>query len=112
MSAAKDAELNKRDQLSVIGYPSLIDHPVFSLHRGSLDAERYYPYLCPWTLEGHLALFSMDDGFITGQFYHGMQGSPVMNAAQEVVGIVLDGTVASPSGARPVPPLTRFRRLA
>ena len=104
---AKDYELHKRDALSVIGYPSVIDHPAFSLHRGSLSAERYVPYLCPWTLDSHLALFSADDGYITGQYYRGMQGAPVLNLHQQVVGIILDGTM-EPS----VPPLTRFRRLA
>lgn len=107
LTAAKESPLHKRDTLSVLGYPSVIDHPSFSLHRGSLSAERYVPYLCPWTIDGHLALFSADDGYLTGQYYKGMQGAPVMNAQQQVVGIVLDGTV-DPT----VPPLIRFRRLA
>ena len=107
LTPAKDYALHKRDQLSVVGYPSVIDHPAFSLHRGSLSAERYVPYLCPWVLSGHLALFSADDGFLTGQYFNGMQGAPVVNAHEQVVGIVLDGT-SDPS----VPPLTRFRRLA
>ena len=36
-------ELHKRDGLWTLGYPSMIDHPVFRLHRGSLDADRYFP---------------------------------------------------------------------
>lgn len=105
--ASDESALQKRDEISVIGYPSVIDHPAFSLHRGSLSAKRYYPYLCPWKLDGHLSLFSADDGFITGKFYYGMQGAPVFNQQRDVVGIVLDG-----SDGKRAPSLTRFRRLA
>ncbi len=107
LNVAKEVELFKRDPISVISYPSVIDHPAFSLHRGSLSADRYYPYLCPWTLDGHLSLFSAEDGYITGKFYYGMQGAPVFNNKREVVGIVLDGVDDGRA-----PPLTRFRRLA
>ena len=49
----RDQTLRKRDRLWALGYPSMIDHPAFRLHRGSLNPERYLPYLCPWTLSGH-----------------------------------------------------------
>ncbi len=98
-------ELHKRDRLQMVGYPSMIDHPAFRLHRGSLNGERYLPYLCPWTIHGHLALFSADDGWLTGRCYEGMGGGPVLDD-EGVVGVLLDG-VPSPEH----PPLARFRRL-
>jgi len=99
-------ELHKRDGLWALGYPSMIDHPAFSLHRGSLNAERYFPYLCPWVIQGHLALFSANDGYLTGRCYGGMQGGPVLDCDGHVVGVLLDGQ-ASPDH----PALTRFHRL-
>ena len=102
----RDQTLRKRDRLWALGYPSMIDHPAFRLHRGSLDPERYLPYLCPWTLSGHLALFSADDGYLTGRCYDGMGGGPVFDDTG-VVGVLLDGIPAPDH-----PPLARFRRLA
>jgi hypothetical protein len=103
----RDAELNKRMRLAALGYPCMIDHPAFRLHRGSLNAERYYPYLCPWTMHGHVGLFSADDGYLTGRIYPGMAGGPVLDDDHRVVGLLLDGGYAPEH-----PPLTRFRRLA
>ena len=103
----RGSDLHKRDQLRALGYPSMIDHPAFRLHRGSLDAARYYPYLCPWLVEGHLALFSAEDGYLTGRCYDGMAGGPVLDADGHVVGVLLDGEVAPNH-----PALSRFRRLA
>jgi len=103
----RGAELTKREPLWALGYPSMIDHPSVRLHRGSLDAERYFPYLCPWTMGGHLALFTAQDGWLTGRFYAGMAGGPVLDAAGQVVGLLLDGGYAQDH-----PALTRFRRLA
>lgn len=98
--------LVKREALRVVAYPSVIDHPAFALATKSLNAERYYPYLCPWQQDGHVALFSAQDAWLTGQFYPGMAGAPVMNNAGGVVGMVLDGSAAAEHL-----PLTRFRRL-
>jgi hypothetical protein len=106
LALAKDAVLHKRDPLSALGFPSVVDHPAFRLHHGSLDAERYLPYVCPWVIAGHLALFSSQDGWIAGQFYPGMAGGPVLDPAGAVVGLLLDG-----AGGGGHPPLTRFRRL-
>ena len=103
----RGAELTKREPLWSLGYPSMIDHPAVRLHRGSLDAERYFPYLCPWTIGGHLALFGINDGWVTGRFYEGMAGGPVLDSDGQVVGILLDGQQAPDH-----PALTRFRRLA
>jgi hypothetical protein len=102
----RGSEIHKRDRLWALGYPSMIDHPAFRLHRGSLDGERYFPYLCPWTINGHLALFSADDGYLTGRCYDGMAGGPVLDDTGHVVGVLLDG-VAAPDH----PALSRFRRL-
>ena len=99
-------ELRKRDRLWALGYPSMIDHPAFRLHRGSLDAERYVPYLCPWTIQGHLALFTAADGYLTGRCYEGMAGGPVLDEEGHVVGVLLDGQAAPDH-----PALTRFYRL-
>jgi hypothetical protein len=99
-------DLRKRDHLWALGYPSMIDHPAFRLHRGSLDAERYFPYLCPWVMQGHLALFSANDGYLTGRCYAGMAGGPVLDSDGHVVGVILDGEVAPDH-----PALTRFHRL-
>jgi hypothetical protein len=102
-----DHPLHKRDEIWALGYPAMIDHPSFRLHRGSLTPERYYPYLCPWVVQGYLALFGADHGFLAGQFFPGMAGGPVVNHANEVVGVILDG-----AGGAEHPPLIRFRRLA
>lgn len=102
----KENDLRKRDTVFALGYPTVIDHPAFSVHRGSLSAERYFPYLCPWTMNGHLALFTADEGYITECFYPGLQGSPVFNSAQEVIGVIIDG-----SGGGAHVPLTRFMRV-
>ena len=99
-------ELHKRDGLWALGYPSMIDHPAFRLHRGSLNAERYFPYLCPWVVQGHLALFSANDGYLTGRCYDGMAGGPVLDSDGHVVGVLLDGQAVPDH-----PPLTRFHRL-
>ncbi|MHC5068498.1 MAG: hypothetical protein ACYTF0_07895 [Planctomycetota bacterium] len=99
--------LHKRDALHGLAYPSVIDHPQFRLHRGSLDGERYHPYLCPWLVSGHLALFTASDGFLAGSCYPGMAGGPVLNDQGHVVGVILGGDDEPGS-----PPLTRFRRLA
>lgn len=104
---ASDGSLSKRQPLVATGYPSVIDHPAFQLARSSLEVERYHPYCCPWQLDGHLALFSADDGYLTGRSYPGLAGAPVCNAAGEVVGLVLESF--SQDGH---PPLTRFARLS
>ncbi|MDA3962782.1 MAG: hypothetical protein PF961_18510 [Planctomycetota bacterium] len=98
-------ELHKRQRLTAVGYPSVIDHPAFALSRSSLDCERYFPYLCPWTIEGHLALFSVDAGYLTGGSYRGMRGGPVFAADGSVVGILASGDAGAP-------PLSRFLRIA
>ena len=106
LTQAPEGGLTKRAPLYAVGYPSVIEHPQFNLHRPSLTTELYLPYLCPWAVDGHCCLFTVDEGFLTGRFYHGMQGGPVLNAAGEVVGMLLGGT--------PDPkelPLTRFLRL-
>jgi hypothetical protein len=102
----RNKELHKRDPLWALGYPSMIDHPAFHLHRGSLDAERYFPYLCPWVIGGHLALFSANDGYLTGRCYNGMAGGPVLDDEGHVVGVLLDGQAAPDH-----PALARFHRL-
>jgi len=107
LPSADGAELHKRTPLRALGFPSVIDHPAFRLHRGSLDAARYAPYLCPWTITGHLALFDSHDGWLTGRCYPGMAGAPVVTGDGRVVG-VLTGGEPSPDH----PPLARFRRLA
>jgi hypothetical protein len=107
LKVRRGADLSKREPLMALGYPRMIDHPAVRLHRGSLDAERYFPYLCPWTIGGHLALFTQDDGFLTGRFYDGMAGGPVFDAEGHAVGVLLDGEAAPDH-----PALTRFHRLA
>jgi hypothetical protein len=106
LAVARGATLHKRDRLRALGFPDLADHPAFRLHHGSLDAERYLPYLCPWTLDGHLVLFSSQDGWLPGRCYRGMAGGPVFNDDGKVVGVLLDG-----AGDGDQPPLARFRRL-
>jgi hypothetical protein len=101
------AQLHKRDRLWSLGYPDMVDHPAVRLARRSLTPERYFPYFCPWTLQGHLSLFTSSDGFLTGRFYAGMAGGPVLGVDGKVVGVLMGGE-ASPDH----PPLTRFRRLA
>lgn len=100
------ATLKKRDRLWALGYPDMIDHPSIRLARRELTPELWFPYFCPWTLQGHLCLFTSSDGFLTGRFYGGMAGGPVLDAGGKVVG-VLQGGDASPEH----PPLCRFRRL-
>lgn len=107
LSVAAEPVLRKRQPMTAVGYPSVIDHPIFQLARASLDAERYLPYLCPWTLVGHLALFSAEEGYLTGRYYSGLRGAPVLAADGSVVGVVEDG-----SDAEGMPPLTRFARLS
>jgi len=103
---ADEGALRKAAPLHAIGYACLIEHPAFRLHRGSLDAERYHPYLCPWCIDGHLALFSKEEGWLRGGYYPGLNGSPVLGEDGRVVGVVLDG-----SGGGEQPLLTRFWRL-
>jgi hypothetical protein len=104
--AVTQQTLAKRMSLCAIGYPCVIDHPAFNLSRGSLDPERYLPYLCPWRVAGHLALFSVEDGWLTGRSFPGMAGAPVFTDTGEVAGVVQD----SPHTTE-LPPLTRFHRL-
>lgn len=106
LAAASDATLRKRDRLRAIGFPSMVDHPAFRLSHHSLDPERYVPYLCPWTVEGPLVLFSSRDGWLPGRMYAGMAGGPVLAADGSVVGILADG-----AGDGDQPPLARFRRI-
>jgi hypothetical protein len=101
------AQLHKRDRLFAFAYPDMIDHPTVRLSRTSLTPQLYFPYFCPWSITGHLSLFTKEDGFLTGRFYAGMAGGPVMDQGGKVVGVLLGGE-ASPDH----PPLTRFRRLA
>jgi hypothetical protein len=101
------AQLHKRDRLFAMAYPDMIDHPTVRLSRTALTPELYFPYFCPWTVQGHLCLFTAREGFLTGRFYAGMAGGPVLGADGTVVGVLLGGD-ASPEH----PPLTRFARLA
>lgn len=101
------AQLHKRDRLFALAYPDTIDHPTVRLSRTALTPELYFPYLCPWNLQGHLCLFTAREGFLTGRFYAGMAGGPVLGVDGKVVGVLLGGD-ASPEH----PPLTRFARLA
>ncbi len=102
-----EGELHKRMELEAVGYPSVIDHPAFRLHRRSLTAERYFPYLCPWRFGGHLALFTRECGHMAGTCYQGMAGGPVFDAQARVVGLLLGGTTA-PEAV----PLATFHRFA
>ena len=106
--ASESVILGKRQALTCVGYPSVIAHPSFAIHRGSLSAERYHPYLCPWQVQGHLALFTQDHGWLAGLTYHGMLGSPVVTAEGLVVGLLSELPDASPS----IPPLSTFRRIS
>ncbi len=101
------AVLHKRDRLFALGYPDMIDHPSIRLARRALTPELYFPYFCPWSLQGHLCLFTSQDGYLTGRCYPGMAGGPVLAEDGKVVGVLLGGD-ASPDH----PPLSRFRRLA
>lgn len=103
----RDAPLTKRDRLHALGFPDIIDHPALALARGSLDVGRYFPYLCPWVIQGHLALFSGQEGWLTGRCYPGMEGGPVIDEHGLVVGVLAHSPV-SPDH----PPLARFHRLA
>lgn len=102
-----DGSLRKRQDLAAPGYPSVIDHPAFQLARRSLTPERYFPYCCPWLMEGRCALFSAEEGYLTGRAYPGMAGAPVLDHEARVVGLVLEGFS---DGIHPA--LTRFARLA
>ena len=106
--AGEGDNLSKRQPLVAIGYPSVINHPAFAIHRGSLNCERYHPYLCPWIIEGHLALFTKDQGWISGTGYHGMEGGPVLNDDGKVVGLL------NHCGGEHVgtPPLSSFKRIS
>ena len=88
LKTASEGQIRKRQQLTAFGYPEVIDHPMISLHRPSLDAERYFPYLCPWLVEGHVSLLSADMCFLAGATFNGMRGGPVVDANGEVVGII------------------------
>lgn len=101
------AQLHKRDRLFALAYPDMIDHPAVRLSRSGLTPELYFPYFSPWTIQGHLCLFTAREGFLTGRCYPGMAGGPVLGADGKVVGVLLGGE-ASPDH----PPLTRFARLA
>lgn len=107
LPVARGAALHKRMPLCAVGWPSIIDHPSFSLHRGSLDAERYLPYLCPWRLDGHLALFTATMGYLAGRAWAGMEGGPVFVPDGDVIG-VLAPSVHHQAGE---PPLAAFLRL-
>jgi len=107
LAARRDGDLAKRDRLWALGFPDVINHPALRLARGSLTPERYFPYACPWTIQGHLALFGAREGWLTGRCYPGMEGGPVLDEAGVVVG-VLAASPASPDH----PPLARFHRLA
>ena len=106
LQVKEDDSLVKRSALHVVAYPTVIEHPAFNLHRGSLDAERYFPYLCPWYSEGHLALFTVDQGYLAGTYYPGMAGGPVFAADGQVVGLITGG-----SGGGDTPPLIHFHRF-
>jgi len=106
-AAAADHPLHKRESLWAVGYPTMIDHPAFRLASGSLTPERYFPYLCPWIIEGFLSLFTEENGYLSGQYFSGMAGGPVLNDNNEVVGLLLGG-----EASREHPPLAKFRRLA
>ena len=100
-------ELGKRAVVSVVAYPEVIDHPLLQLSRRSLTATDYVPFLCPWSTEGHIALFSADDGFVTGSWYAGMNGAPVLDSAGAVLGVAINGSTDANH-----PPLIQFRRLS
>lgn len=106
-TAFAEHPLHKREPLWAVGFPNMIDHPSFRLAHGSLTPDRYFPYLCPWIIEGFLSLFTEYDGFLSGQYFSGMAGGPVLNADNEIVGILLGG-----EPGREHPPLAKFKRLA
>ena len=106
LAIAATDQLHKRDSLWALGFPSLIDHPAFALSHGSLDSQRYTPYLCPWVIEGTLVVFSSQDGWMPGRLHAGMGGGPVLASDGTVVGVLLDG-----AGTAEQVPLSRFRRL-
>ncbi len=107
LTPAEDGDLTKRMSLQGFGYACVIDHPAFTLHHRSLSAELYLPYLCPWSIVGHLVLFTPQEGFLAGAQYPGMAGGPVCDSRTgQVVGVLL------PADSDPgCPPLTRFHRL-
>ena len=61
------------------------------LSRTALTPDLYFPYLCPWTIQGHLSLFTAREGYLTGRCYPGMAGGPVMDGDGKVVGVLLGG---------------------
>ncbi len=105
LPVATEATLHKHDRLVAVGFPSVIDHPAFSLHRGSLDPQRYFPYLCPWRIDAALALFTGGEGYLAAASYHGMAGGPVLDQAGRVVGVLTESLTSA------APPLARFRRF-
>lgn len=107
LRVAEDGSLTKRMPLQAFGYACVIDHPAFTLHHRSLTADLYLPYLCPWSIAAHLALFTPQEGFLAGAQYPGMAGGPVCDPATgQVVGVLLPGDTDAGS-----PPLARFHRL-
>ena len=105
LTIADDGHLRKRQAVHAFAYPDVIDHPAIALHRASLDEQRYFPYLCPWRVSGHVALLGVETCFLAGATYPGMRGGPVLDVDGAVVGIL---------GAAPAAgslPLTPFWRL-
>ena len=76
--AGESDSLSKREPLAAVGYPSVISHPAFAIHRGSLNSERYHPYLCPWIMRVTWPS-SPKTRVAFGTGYHGMEGGPVLN---------------------------------
>ena len=105
LTIAGEGHLRKRQTVQAFAYPEVIDHPAIALHRASLDADRYFPYLCPWRLSGHIALLSVETCFLAGATYPGMRGGPVLDADGAVVGILGEAPAAGSL------PLTPFWRL-
>lgn len=105
--AGEQRPLTKTEPLRAVGYPDVIEHPALRLSRDSLDPSRYFPWLCPWEIAGHCALFSAEEGWLSGQGYAGMQGAPVLDPDHRVIGLVTGPSL----GEGTLPPLTPFRRL-
>lgn len=105
LELATGEELAKRRPCLAFGYPDVIDHPAINLHRGSLDPERYLPYLCSWRIDGHCTCFGREDGFLAGRAYPGMNGGPVCGADGRVLGLL-----AEPGPDPGDPPMAAFVR--